>query len=112
MRISFHHVMSTSDLLTLIVGGVVSLVSVGLIGSSGSSGPHAVNKDAAVHREMAFTTVDAVGATTDMVFTLAGTTVEVVVLAIGNIVFKPIHALVNNFHIVLLVLSANLLYLL
>jgi hypothetical protein len=107
MLISFHHVISTSDLLMLMVGGVVSLT---LIGSSGqSSPPQAVSKDAAVHREMALATVDAVGATTEIVFTLAGTKVAVVVVAIGHIVLAAIQVLVRTFLTALFVFSTNLL---
>ncbi|MBR4634189.1 hypothetical protein IKO50_04520 [bacterium] len=94
-------------MLTLIVGGVVSLIS---IGSSGqSSPPQAVSKDAAVHREMALATVDAVGATTEIVFTLAGTKVAVVVVAIGHIVLAAIQVLVRTFLTALFVFSTNLL---
>jgi hypothetical protein len=90
----------------LIVGGVMSFVSNGASGSS--LPPHAVSKDAAVHKEIAFTTVDAVGVTTDIVFTLAGITVEVVVLAMGNIVFNPIQAFVKTFPTALFAFSTNL----
>jgi hypothetical protein len=109
MRISLPHVISTSDLLTFIVGGVISLISIGPSGSSFP--PQAVSRLAAVHRDIAFATVDAVGAIVVIVFTLAGTTVEVVVLAIGNIVFKPIHAFVKTFPTALFVFSTNFLVL-
>jgi hypothetical protein len=101
MRISFHHVISTCDLLTLIVGGVASFTS---IGSSGSSPLQAVSKDTAVHNETALAT----GATTLIVFTLAGTIVDVVVVAIGPMVLTAIDVAVNVFLTALLVFSMNL----
>ena len=109
MRICFHHVISTSDLLTLIVGATVSFTS---IGSSGSSPPHAANNEAAVPREIVLTAVVAIGAIAVMVFTLAGTTLEVVVVAIGPIVLAAIQDAVSTFLIALLVFSTNLLALL
>ena len=105
MRISFHHVISTSDLFTLIVGGVTSFVSNGPSGSS--LPPHAANSDMAVHKETALAT----GATTLIVFTLAGTIVDVVVVAIGPIVLAAIDVAVNAFLTALLVFSMNLLVL-
>lgn len=104
MRISFHHVISTSDLLTLIVGGVVSLVSIGL---SGPSSPQAAIRLAAVHNVITLATVLAAGATAVIVFTLAGTKVAVVVVAIGPIVLAAIHVEVSTFLTALFVFSTN-----
>ena len=104
MRISFHHVISISDLLTFIVGATVSLTSIGPIGSSGSSHPQAVNKDTAVHKETALAT----GATILTVFTQAGTIVDVVVVAMGPMVLTAIDVAVNVFLTALFVLSMNL----
>ena len=105
MRISFHHVISISDLLTFIVGGVVSLVSIGPSGSS--LPPHAVIRLAAVHREIASAILVAEGTTAVIVFTLAGITVDVVVVAIGPIVLAAIHVAANVFLTALFVFSKN-----
>ena len=105
IRISFHHEISTLDLLTFIVGGVVSLGSIGLSGPS--SLPQAVNKDAAVHREIALATLLATGATAEIVFTLAGTKVAVDVVAIGHIEPATIHVVVKAFLTALFVFSTN-----
>ena len=94
---SFHHVISTSDRFTLIVGATVSFLSIGLTGVSGPSSPppHAVSSPAAVHREIVLIALEAVGAIAVIVFTLAGKTVDVVVVAIGAIVLAAIHVLIR-----------------
>ena len=103
----FHHVISMLDLLIFILGGVVSLIS-----SGHSSLPHADNSCAAAHREIVLTAVDVIGEIAVMVFTLAGITVGVVVVAIGTIVLIHIHVLINVSLTAFLVFSMNLLYLL
>ena len=99
---------SISDLLTLIVGAMVSFVSIGQ--SISSSLPlQAANNPAAVHREIVFIVVEASGTIAVIVFTLAGMTVEVVVVAIGAIVLAAIHVLTSTFLTALFVFSKNLL---
>ena len=111
MRTCFHHVISTSDLLTLIVGAIVSFS--GFTGPSGSSLLQAASNPAAVHREIVLTAVEASGAIAVIVFTLAGMTVEVVVVAaIGVKVLAAIHVLTSTFLTALFVFSKNLLDLL
>jgi hypothetical protein len=84
----------------LIVGAIVSLVSIGLYGFGGFSGQssppqHAVSSPAAVHSEIALIVV-AIGATAVIVFTLAGTTVGAVAGHIGNKELAPIHAFIKT----------------
>ena len=111
MRICFHHVTSILDWLTLIVGAIVSLVSIGVSGQS-SPPPHAVSSPAAVHSEIVLIAVEAVGANAVIVFTLAGMKVDVVVVAIGAIVLAAIHVLTRVSLTAFLVLSTNFEYLL
>ena len=100
---------SISDLLILIVGGVVSF-SVGfsgLIGPSISSSPppHAVSKLAAVHMEIVLIVVEARGAMLVILFILAGIMVGVVT---GPIELVNIHVLTKAFLTALFVLSKKL----
>jgi hypothetical protein len=105
-------VISISDLLTLIVGAIVSF-SVGSIGlglsMSSSLPPHATNKPAAVHREIVLIAVEASGVMAVIVFTLAGTTLGAVT---GPIEPAKIHVVAKAFQTALFVLSTNLLDLL
>jgi hypothetical protein len=98
-------VISISDLLTLIVGAIVSFVSIGQSGPS-SPPPHAVNNPAAVHSEIVLIVVEVSGAIVLIVFTLAGTTVGVVT---GPIEPATIHVVAKAFLTAFFVLSTNLL---
>jgi hypothetical protein len=100
-------VISISFLFISIVGAIESLVSIGLTGPSGLSSPppHAVNRLVAVHNQMAFIVVEAIGV---IVFILVGMIVGVVVAAVGNMVLIAIHVLVKTSLTAFLVLSKNL----
>jgi hypothetical protein len=100
--------MSTSFWFILIVGAIVSFVSIGPSGQS-SPPPHAANKPAAVQNQIVLIAVDAIGVTAVMVFMLAGTIVGVVT---GHRDPVKIHVVAKTFPTDLFVFSKNLLDLL
>ena len=81
MRISFHHVISISDSLTFMVGGVVSLT----ISSVQLSSLQAVNKLAAVHTVIVVAAVVARGERVEIVFTEVGRILETAIPAVVRV---------------------------
>jgi hypothetical protein len=102
-------VISTSLLFISIDGAILSLVSIGFTGPSGSSSPppQAENKLAAVHSQIVLTAVEAIGAIAVIVFTLAGITLGVVVVAVGIMLLTPIQVFIKVSLTAFLVFSIN-----